>query len=386
VIVNNGLPGAVDVVVVGAGVMGSATAYYLAGRGLSVALIEQGRAGGVPSASGASGAMLQALSGEGRPLEEIGQESREMMPGLAREIYDLTGTDVGFTQPGTLILAFNEADVAQIKARRIPAYEASNEPHEWISPEEVLRREPGVSPEVISGLYLPESHNVYAPQYVKGLAHSAGARGATLLEGTSVTGVRQEGGRVTAVDTSRGRITCGAVVLAAGAWTGLAARWLDVDLPVGPQRGQILALQSRPPAPPVRHILHGRGGYAIPKPNGTTVIGATHDDVGFDARVTAQGLSWLTSLGKNMVPHLAEASFKHAWCGFRPVMADGGPPVVGLLPGTDNAYVASGHGAVGVTASPATGRLLAALIAGEAEAAGRLAPFDPARHRAAVAR
>jgi glycine/D-amino acid oxidase-like deaminating enzyme len=103
-------------------------------------------------------------------------------------------------------------------------------------------------------------------------------------------------------------------------------------------------------------------------------------------RVTAQGLNWLTSLGKNMVPHLAEASFKHAWCGFRPVMADGGPPVVGLLPGTDNAYVASGHGAVGVTASPATGRLLAALIAGEAEAAGRLAPFDPARHRAAVAR
>jgi glycine oxidase len=384
--VNNGLPGAVDVVVVGAGVMGSATAYYLAGRGLTVALIEQGRAGGVPSASGASGAMLQALSGEGRPLEEIGQESREMMPGLAREIYELTGTDVGFTQPGTLILAFNEADIAQIKARRIPAYEASNEPHEWISPEEVLRREPGVSPEVISGLYLPESHNVYAPQYVKGLAHSAGAKGATLLEGTSVTGVRQDGGRVTAVDTSRGRIACGAVVLATGAWTGLAARWLDVELPVGPQRGQILALQSRPPAPKVRHILHGRGGYAIPKPNGTTVIGATHDDVGFDVRVTAQGLNWLTSLGKNMVPHLAEASFKHAWCGFRPVMADGGPPVVGLLPGAENAYVASGHGAVGVTASPATGRLLAALIAGEAEAAGRLAPFDPARYSAAVAR
>ena len=382
----NGLPGGVDVVVVGAGVMGRATAYSLAGRGLSVALIEQGRAGGAPSASGASGAMLQALSGEGRPLEEIGQESRAMMPQLSREIYELTGTDVGFTRPGTLILAFDEADIAQIKARRIPAYEASNEPHEWISPEEVLRREPGVSPQVISGLYLPESHNVYAPQYVKGLAHSAGAKGATLLEGTSVTGVRQEGERVTAVHTSQGTVTCGAVVLATGAWTGIAARWLDVDLPVGPQKGQILALQSRPPARPVRHILHGRGGYAIPKPNGTTVIGATHDDVGFDARVTAEGLLWLTSLGKNMVPHLADATFKHAWCGFRPVMADGGPPVVGLLPGTANAYVASGHGAVGVTASPATGRLLAGLVAGEREAAGRLAPFDPARYAAAAAR
>ena len=193
------------------------------------------------------------------------------MPDLARELYELTGTDVGLTQPGSLVLAFSEAEVAQIRSRRVPAYEASGEPMQWLSPEEVRRREPGVAPEVLGGLLLPESHNVYAPQYVKALAHGAGARGATLLEGTVVTGVRREGERVTAVETSAGTIPCGAVVLATGAWTGLASRWLGVALPVGPQRGQILALQSRPPQPPVRHILHGQGGYAIPKPNGTTV-------------------------------------------------------------------------------------------------------------------
>jgi glycine/D-amino acid oxidase-like deaminating enzyme len=183
---------------------------------------------------------------------------------------------------------------------------------------------------------------------------------------------------VTAVETSAGTIGCGAVVLATGAWTGMTARWLDCEIAVGPQRGQILALQSRPPHVRVRHILHGRGGYCIPKPNGTTVIGATHDDVGFDARVTAEGVHSLVETGTRMVPHLADASFKHAWCGFRPVMANGAVPVVGRLPGYANAYVATGHGAIGVTASPATGRLLAALIAGEAGAAERLAPFDPA--------
>ncbi|MGH2350627.1 MAG: NAD(P)/FAD-dependent oxidoreductase [Chloroflexota bacterium] len=369
-----------DVVVVGAGVMGSATAYYLAGRGLRVVLLEQGRVGGVPSASGASGSMMQALSGEGLPVEQLGQDSRTVISELARELYDLTGTDIGLTQPGTIVLAFSEADVQQIRARRVTSYQRLDEPHEWLSAEDVRRLEPGVAGDVIAGLYLPQSHNVYAPQYVKALAHGAAARGADLREGVAVFGLQWSGDRVTAVETADGLIGCEALVLATGAWTGLTSRWLDRPLPVGPQRGQIMALQSRPPDPRVRHILHGHGGYVIPKANGTSVVGATHDMVGFDARVTAAGLNWLTDVGVRMAPHLAGATFKHAWCGFRPIMEDGGRPVVGRLPGYRNAYVASGHGAIGVTVSPATGRLLAALITGEQAGAERLAPFDPARY------
>jgi glycine/D-amino acid oxidase-like deaminating enzyme len=97
--------------------------------------------------------------------------------------------------------------------------------------------------------------------------------------------------------------------------------------------------------------------------------------------VTAAGLRWLTGVGTGMVPALSEAAFKHAWCGFRPIMQDGKEPVVGCLPGYQNTYVASGHGAIGVTVSPATGRLLAALIAGEPDAAAKLAAFDPGRYQ-----
>jgi glycine oxidase len=385
---SNGGMNKTDVVVVGAGVMGSATAFYLAGHGLNVTLLEQNRAGGVPSASGASGAMLQCLSGEGYPLEQLGQRSRVMMASLAPELYDLTGTDVGFTQPGTIVLAFSEADRQQINERRVTAYVQNDEPHQWITPEEVLKREPGVDPSVIAGLYLPNSHNVYAPQYVKGLAYGAAARGVTLREGVTVLGVDRVGDRVRGVNTTEGPIACDAFVLAAGAWSGLASRWLDLALPIGPQRGQIMALQSRPPQKKVRHILHGHRGYLIPKPNGTTVIGATHDDVGFDVRNTAGGLQWLMHAGTAMVPSLDEATFKHAWCGFRPIMKDGGRPVVGKLPGYSNAYVASGHGAIGVTVSPATGMLLASLISGSgdvADANASLAAFDPARYAEAVA-
>ncbi len=372
-----------DVVIVGAGVMGSATAFYLASRGAKVTLLEQHRVGGVPGASGASGSMLQALSGEGPPIEQLGQESRAMIGDLARELYELSGTDVGLTQPGTIVLAFSERDKGQINQRRVTSYKRLGEPHEWISAEEVRKLEPGASERVIAGLYLPRSQNVYAPQYVKALAHGAAARGADLREGVAVTGIAYGGDRVTGVETTEGQIACDAVLLATGAWTGNAARWLDLRLPVGPQRGQIMALQARPPQPRVRHILHGLGGYLIPKGNGTTVIGATHDAVGFDVRVTVGGLQWLTGVGTGMVPVLAEASFKHAWCGFRPIMEDGGQPVVGRLPGYRNAYVASGHGAIGVTVSPATGKLLAGLIAGDVSGAEQLEPFNPARYQSA---
>lgn len=371
-----------DIVIVGAGVMGSATAFYLAGRGYAVTLLEQNRVGGMPGASGASGSMLQALSGEGEAVERQGQESRAIFGELAGELRDLTGIDTGYHTPGTIVLAFSDGDVAQITQRRVTAYVRSDEPHEWLSPEEVRRREPSVSETVVAGLYLPRSQNIYAPLYVKALAHAAAARGAVLRQGVTVTGVSRSGGRVTGVETTQGSIACDALVLATGAWTGHASRWLDVPLPVGPQRGQIMALQPRPPERRVRHILHGHGGYLIPKANGTTVIGATHDEVGFDARVTGAGLQWLLTVGERMAPELTQATFKHAWCGFRPVMQDGGRPVVGRLPGTHNAYVAAGHGAIGVTVSPAVGQLMAGLIAGDdtldAEA---LATFDPGRYR-----
>jgi glycine oxidase len=369
-----------DIVIIGAGVMGSATAFHLAARDLRVTLLDQSRVGGVPGASGASGSMLQALSGEGDAVERQGQQSRAIFRELTRELYDLSGIDAGYTEPGTIVLAFSEDEIAQIRKRRVAAYERNDEPHEWLDPAQVRALEPAVSHDAIAGLYLPKSQNVYAPQYVKALAHSAAARGAVLLQGTAVTGVAYSGGRITGVCTTQGDIACDALVLATGAWTGLAARWLELSLPVGPQRGQIMALQSRPPQPQVRHILHGHGGYLIPKANGTTVIGATHDKVGFDVRVTAAGLQWLLDTGTRMVPALAEATFKHAWLGFRPIMEDAGRPVVGRLPGFDNAYVAAGHGAIGVTVSPAVGQSLAALISGDAGAADTLTPFDPRRY------
>ena len=126
------------------------------------------------------------------------------------------------------------------------------------------------------------------------------------------------------------------------------------------------------------HVLHGSGGYVVPQTNGTACVGATHEAVGFDARVTTSGIKFLADLALRIAPGLESAALKHAWMGFRPVLESGGMPPVGRLPGFTNAYVASGHGAIGVTVSAAVGYLLAQLLRGEAPEQS-LAPFDPAQ-------
>jgi glycine/D-amino acid oxidase-like deaminating enzyme len=139
-----------------------------------------------------------------------------------------------------------------------------------------------------------------------------------------------------------------------------------MPLPVEPQRGQIVALQPAPGQPRVGHVVHGPGGYVIPKANGTAAVGATHEHVGFDARVTTYGLKYLADLALRLAPGLETASLKHAWAGFRPVVTEERLPFVGQVPETRNAFVTAGHGAIGVTVSAAVGSLLSQLMRGEA--------------------
>jgi glycine oxidase len=367
-----------DVVIVGGGVMGCATAYYLAAAGVRVTLLEQHRIGGPPSASGASAAIVEALAGSPPPLARQAQLSRRLLADLAPQLLDATGIDVEYARLGTMRLAFTEEEAAALRGQVAALYAEVGEASEWLDPAAIRTLEPATPERVRGALYVPSSNGLYAPKYVRALAAGAAARGAAVLQGVCVTGFAVQGSRVTAVQTTEGSIAAGQVLLAAGAWTGIVSRWLGRPLPVGPERGQIMALAPAPGRPRVAHVLHGPGGYIIPKANGTACVGATHELVGFDARVTASGLKFLADLAFRLAPGLESATLKHVWMGFRPVLLRDGLPAVGRLPGLENAYVAAGHGAIGLTVSAAVGSTLAQLMRGE-EPDVSLAPFDPAR-------
>ena len=363
--------------VVGGGVMGCATAYFLARAGVRVTLVEQHRVGGPPSASGASAAILEALAGHPVPVAQQGQLSRRLIGELAPRLLEETGIDVEFQRLGSIHLAFSERDAAGLRARVPALFAGLGEATEWLDSAAVRAAEPAAPARLFGGLLIPSTNGVYAPKYVRALAAGAARHAARILQGVSVTGFEVEGERVAAVQTSEGRIAAGQVLLATGAWTGLVARGLGCDVPVGPQRGQIAALAPAPGEPRVAHVVHGPGGYIIPKANGTACVGATHEFVGFDARVTTYGLKFVADLALRLAPGLETAALKHIWMGFRPVMLREALSPVGALPGLRNAYVAAGHGAIGLTLSAGVGKTMAQLIRGETPDLS-LAAFDPA--------
>ena len=172
-----------------------------------------------------------------------------------------------------------------------------------------------------------------------------------------------DGNEVT-VETPTATISTGVVVIAGGAWTTELASAFGMRTGVRPVRGQIVHLHldadtgSWPVLQPIR------SHYVVPFRDGRVALGATVEDVGFEVRPTASGIAELFSEGLRLSPGLADATFLEVRVGLRPV-SDDDLPVIGALPGAENVYVASGHGANGLLLGPVTGRVVAGLVSAQ---------------------
>ena len=182
------------------------------------------------------------------------------------------------------------------------------------------------------------------------------------------------------VETPTATISTGAIVIAGGAWTTELASSFGMSAGVRPVRGQIVHLhldadtESWPVLQPIR------SHYVVPFRDGRLALGATVEEVGFDVRPTASGIAQLFSEGLRLSPGLADATFLEVRVGLRPV-SDDDLPVIGALPGIQNVYVASGHGANGLLLGPVTGRVVADMVSGRAPSVD-LTDFSPARFAA----
>ena len=355
------MAGASDLVVVGGGVVGTAIAYFAARSGMSCTLLEKGVVG-----SGASNAASGVLSPS---------------PELAPSLRDESGIDVELEECGELILALDESDVITLQGlrRQLSALGADAR---WIESDDLLRMEPAVNPAVMGAIYEPDVCRVNNQRLSDALASAAGRRGAVIRQGVEVTGLLMDGGRVTGVNTSEGPTYAGNIVLAAGAWTGLMDRWLYGDKSpsvvrqpmVKPVRGVNLSLQPRHGS--ISSVIHGSWGLLVPRNDGSVIVGATVEEVGFDSRVTVGGVHSILGLGAALVPSLRDADLNWGLAGLRPGSADA-MPVIGPLPDHDNVYLASGHFRNGILLCLATGEAIAGMLDGNPD--DHLASFSPAR-------
>lgn len=342
-----------DVIVVGGGVIGTAIAFFLAREGLSVTLFE--REDLAAQASGAAAGMLAPIceaTGD-EAFFELGVRSLEQFPALTAELRELSGIDPQYVPSGVLRLAgsADEAEEMQAQASRLSEYGL-----EWLSAAAVRDREPLVAEGLAGGLWSPREGHVYSPMLARAYASAAARLGASINTGVPVLGLIRDAEQVLGVETASGHWGAGHVVLAAGLWTRYCAEWLGEQLPLEPVRGQILALDQ--PRPSFRSIVWSGHTYLVPKLNGTVVVGATEERVGFDRRNTAAGISSLLAAAAAVVPSLADCTFRHAWAGLRPDTPDH-LPVIGPVPGVRGVTLAAGHFRNGVLLSPITGRTVA---------------------------
>lgn len=194
-----------------------------------------------------------------------------------------------------------------------------------------------------------------------------------------VRGVQYENGLVTGVETAAGEHVPGEqLFITGGAWSQEFGSELGVPLPTQPLRGQIIHLSDLSESTGDWPLVSTFGSrYLVPWPGGRVAIGTTHETAGFDPRATVSGVRELLGAAEDLVPPAADATFDEVRVGLRPRTPDG-DPILGRLPGFENAYVATGHGGGGLQRGPISGRLVADLATGN-DPAMSLVPFSATR-------
>ena len=370
-----------DVVIVGGGLVGAATAYFLAGEGVDCLVVE--RDGIASHASGFSYAALGTFDEAGMDGAhfDVASLGMRLHHELAESLLDETGVNVEFRERPSLSLAFDEDEVVAAQSpegaerdRRSWEVDVQGYTVQWLTTEEALQVEPRINPAVLGAVYTEGTCDVNAQRLTLALAMGAEQRGARVMRGT-VTGLSREGDRVRGVTLDEGEIACDRVVVATGPWSEAATEWLGVPIRMQPWKGQILRL--RLPGPPIRTSVGGGDHFASTKPDGLTWVGPTFEDAGIDETTTDWARDEIMAGVTKNVPSLAEGEVVvHTAC-VRPLSADR-KLVLGEVPGTEGAYAATGGGRLGLMLGPAMARLTADLVAKGATTLP-LDEFDPGR-------
>jgi len=342
-----------DVLIIGGGVIGLTTAHYLAGAGVSVAMLDSGDLGQQASWAGA-GIIPPGNPDHARtPFDLLRAHSSRMYPDLSRQLREQTGIDNGYLVCGGLVLVDTRDEV--------PSEEWRGEGIvcEEMGAASLHQNEPYLAPHLQRAFYLPHMAQVRNPRHVKALAASCERQGVRLLPNCAVRTLVRTGPRIVAVESDRGRMEAGRYLLTAGAWSEPLLQQIGFRPGIHPVRGQIALLNTDVPG--VRPVLlHGKR-YLVPRGDGRILVGSTEELADFDAQPTAAGIASLLAFATSLVPSLAGAHLERCWAGLRPGSVDG-MPYLGKVPGLDNLFIGAGHFRAGLQLSPASGLVLNQLL------------------------
>jgi D-hydroxyproline dehydrogenase subunit beta len=371
-----------EVVVVGAGIVGAATAWELHARGVDVALLDRGDVSGATTGLG-EGNVLCCDKAPGPELDLTVAGLR-----VYDEVEEAVGEAARIRRKGALVVHRGEASWAG-EAVRVEALRAAGAHGYLVEVDEVPRMEPELTGELAGAAFFPADLQCAPRAIARALAEQV----PRVHTGVEVEAVVVEGERVTAVRTSEGVLACTAVVIAAGPWSRPLAEAVGVALPLEPRKGQLVRLAA--PARDERFIRHKvvEAGYLDSVASvdaglqvttvlettweGAVLVGSSRERRGFDLSVDDAVSAAMLEQAFALMPGLRGLAVDAAWAGLRPWLPDH-LPAIGTSHAVAGLWLATGHEGAGVALGPITGRLIAQLYAGEAPAVDP-APFSPDR-------
>jgi glycine oxidase len=345
-----------DLLILGGGVIGLTTAWFLADAGVRVTLLDRGDFGRQASWAGAGIISPANTAYAHTPYKQLHAHSATMYPGLAQTLRERTGIDNGYFVCGGLELFVRDEDESSDEWRGEGiAFE------EWTG-DELHRRQPDLAAGVRRAFYLPDMAQVRNPRHLQALLAVCASSGVQLRPNCPAHRFVMTGGRIDGVETDQGRLTAGRYLVATGAWTDPLLEPFGRRPGIHPVRGQIALLNTGTPG--VRPLLlHGKR-YLVPRGDGRVLVGSTEEKAGFDPRPTAIVIADLLKLAAELAPSLGNATVERCWAGLRPGSPDG-LPYLGLVPGTENLFIAAGHYRSGIQLSPATALVMKETILGQ---------------------
>ena len=372
-----------DVVIVGAGIVGCATAYELTKRGVRVTLVDRGEVSGATTGLGEGNALCSDKdAGPDLDLAVAG------MP-LFDEIEDLVGEPAHIRRKGALIAHPDEATWAGEPAR-LERLRAAGVTAELLRASDVRELEPRLTGGIHGALYAPDDLQCDPRAIARGLAAWSEGHGVDIRTGAEVTALEPGRGARLADGTL---LPAGQVVLAAGPWSASLAATAGLALPLEPRKGQLTRLRLPEPDSAFlrRKIVDGSYLASVTSTgadrqistvvettwDGHLIVGSTRERCGFDPTVDDGLARNVQDRAARLVPDIAGLTRESTWVGFRPWLPDG-LPAIGPSHAATGLWVGTGHEGAGIQLGPITGRLLAQAITGETPDVD-LSPFDAER-------
>jgi sarcosine oxidase subunit beta len=396
-----------DVVIVGGGIAGASTAFHLTALGHRVILLERGDI--ASGASGVNAGMIDSTGwGHARDLHDH-------LTAGSLEIFEVVqldhGEDIELRRSGSLQAIHTAAQLEHAR-QRVAALQAGGHRIELLDGREARSLEPAVSPSLIGAVYSPLRSQADPERATRAFARLAERQGARILTGRAVTAIGCRAGGGWIVRTAGGDVVGQSLVIAAGAWCAPVAALIDLTVPVIPVRGQMWATAPLPPRvfqtissaesaltwdtdrggelserdrregePP--DLTH-RGGrrttrhlYGRQRRNGEVIFGGDREPLGWTPTVDPAGIDVNHGQAAEVLPFLSAERPARTWAGLMPFSLDG-QPLIGRLPGRDDAWIVTGLASSGFGRGPMAGKLLAEAIHASTPSP-LLAEADPAR-------